>query len=93
MNIFWFQIINYNFNKPGADIIKQYFFANEDFFRFSMASLRVYYIQKKIIDRKMIQLNSEDLKTKKKQLYRICYWVWQKNSYNQYYNEQMPKLA
>jgi len=44
MNIFWFQIINYNFNKPGADLIKQYFFANEDFFRFSMASLRVYNI-------------------------------------------------
>ena len=30
-----------------ADLIKLYFFANEDFFRFLLVSLRVYYIKKK----------------------------------------------
>jgi len=41
------------FLQSGADLIKLYFFANEDFFRFSLVSLRVYHIKKKIIGRKM----------------------------------------
>ncbi len=38
---------------PGVDPTKLFFFANEEFFRFSLVSLRFCYIQKKIIDIKM----------------------------------------
>ena len=38
---------------PGVDPTKLFFFDNEEFFRFSLVSLRFRYIQKKIIDSKM----------------------------------------
>jgi len=34
----------------GVDPTKLFFFDNEEFFHFSLVSLRFYYIQKKIID-------------------------------------------
>jgi len=37
----------------GVDPTKLFFFANEEFFCFSLVSLRFCYIQKKIIDSKM----------------------------------------
>jgi len=37
----------------GVDPTKLFFFANEEFFRFSLVSLHFRYIQKKIIDSKM----------------------------------------
>ncbi len=53
---------------PGVDPTKLFFFANEEFFRFSLVSLHFCNIQKKIIDSKMTQLNSKEKKTEKKSL-------------------------
>jgi len=39
--------------EPGVDPTKLFFFANEEFFRFLLVSLRFCYIQKKIIGSKM----------------------------------------
>ncbi len=55
-----------------ADPIKLFFFANDEFFRFLLVSLWVYYIQKKIIDAKMTKLNTKKSKPRKK-FYRIGY--------------------
>jgi len=57
--------------RSGGDPTKLFFFANEEFFRFSLVSLHFYYIQKKIIDWKMTLLNAEEKKTEKKKFGRI----------------------
>ncbi len=42
-----------------------FFFANEEFFHFLLASLHFCYIQEKIIDRKMTKLNADEKEKKK----------------------------
>jgi hypothetical protein len=56
-------LVPYN---PGADLIKLFFFANKEFFRFLLVSLS--YIQQKLIYSKTIWLNAEEKIKEKKVL-------------------------
>ncbi len=59
--------------KSSSRSYKTFFFDNEEFFRFSLVSLCICNIEKKIIHSKMTYLISKIKKMKKKKFYRISY--------------------